>query len=221
MAYLTEPRYFRPTPEHLTTLLNSIADGKILSIVSEIIGEEPLFHNTQYFFDPANETRGGDWHRDQQFGARDEEEERQRMSRTVGIHVHIALLPDDNLEFVPGSHARWDTDEELAIRKGKEGRAKNSAEMPNAHRIHLASGDAAIFSAWGIHRGNYIAGVPRRTLDFIYGGAPDWSVHWATPPPSCFLDERLLDDLTPPARRFFERFIETYREKWLSGDYEA
>ncbi|HMF56533.1 MAG TPA: phytanoyl-CoA dioxygenase family protein [Pyrinomonadaceae bacterium] len=221
MAFLTEPRFFQKNPESLKLFLNFIADEKILSIIAHILQAEPLFHNTQYFFNPASDTRGGDWHRDQQFGAPDEETEKVRMNRTVGIHAHIAFLPDDNLEFVTGSHARWDTPEELTIRKGLSGAKKNSSEMPNAHKIHLNAGDAVFFSAWGIHRGNYVAGVPRRTFDAIYGTPPDWEIHWYTPPPTCFLQKDLLDGLTPQAQNFFGRFIETYKDRWLRGNYDA
>jgi hypothetical protein len=212
MAFLTEPRYFEKNPQGLRTLLGAIGDHRVLAIVRAIIGTKPLFHNTQYFFNPASETRSGDWHRDQQFGAVSIEEEKLRMARTAGVHVHIAFLPDDNLEIVPGTHNRWDTPEELAIRRGD---VRNSASMPNAHRVRLAPGDGLFFSAWSIHRGNYIAGVPRRTVDFIYGTEPGWVI----PPPTCFLRHDVLDGLTARARSFFERYIETYKDRWLVGDY--
>jgi ectoine hydroxylase-related dioxygenase (phytanoyl-CoA dioxygenase family) len=216
MAFLTEPRYFERQPERRRILLNAIGDETILSVLSNFMDGAPLFHNTQYFFNPATETRGGDWHRDQQFGAADETVEKLRMKEAVGIHAHIALLPDDNLDYVPGSHLRWDTPSELEIRKGLNGQKKNSSLMPKAERITLETGDAVFFSAWGIHRGNYVAGVPRRTFDIIFGTSPGWF----TPPPTCFLESNALDDLTPPAHNFFARFIETYRDKWLKGEYD-
>lgn len=217
MAFLTEPRYFRQHPEHLKILLNAIADEKIFGVLEHLLKTGPLFHNTQYFFEPRSYSRGGDWHRDQQFGATDEETEKRRMLETVGIHAHIAFLPDNNLELVPGSHARWDTPEELRIRKGLNGLEKNSPAMPGAQRIYLDAGDAVFFSAWGIHRGNYLAGMPRRTFDAIYGTKPGWN----TPPPTCFLQTGVLDDLTPQAQKFFRRFTDAYREKWLGGEYET
>ena len=217
MAYLTEPRYFSQHPEQLNILLSAIADENIFAVLDCIFDGKPLFHNTQYFFNPASYTRGGDWHRDQQFGAPDEETEKLRMQNTVGIHVHIAFLPDDNLEYVPGSQVRWDTPEELEIRKNLNGKKKNSPEIPNATRIHLDTGGAVFFSAWGIHRGNYIADLPRRTFDAIYGTSPDWY----TPPPTCFLQPGVLYNLTPLAQTFFGRFIDTYKDKWLKGEYNA
>ncbi|HEV2802404.1 MAG TPA: phytanoyl-CoA dioxygenase family protein [Pyrinomonadaceae bacterium] len=215
MAFLTEPHYFADNPARLRLLLETITDEKILSIVREILGGEPLFHNTQYFFNPATDTRAGDWHRDQQFDAPDEETERARMSGHAGVHIHIALVPDDKLEFVPGTHRRSDTPEEQRIRKGLDGRAKNSDAMPGAHRLSLAAGDAVFFSAWAIHRGHYVAHTLRRTFDIIYG---DKVCDWSIPPPTCFLQPGLLDSLNEPARRFFQRFVDAYRDRWARGE---
>lgn len=216
MAFLTEPRYFTKHPERLRLLLDTITDEKIFAVLAEILEGEPLFHNTQYFFNPATETRAGDWHRDQQFDAPDEQTERERMYSHAGIHVHIALVPDDNLEVVPGTHARWDTPEERSIRMGDDGRGKNSDEMPGARRLSLAAGDAAFFSAWGIHRGRYDARRLRRTFDIIYAG--DRPCDWNTPPPTCFTRPELLDDLDERSRRFFQRFVEAYRDRWARGE---
>lgn len=216
MAFLTEPRFLEGHPRRRVTLLSAVADESILNVVSNVFGRELPFFNTQYFFEPATETRAGDWHRDQQFDAPDEETERVRMRATLGIHAHLALVADDHLEYVPGTHARWDTPDELRIRRGLDGAAKNSDAMPGARRISLEAGDAAFFSPWGIHRGRYVAGVPRRTFDVIYGTPPDWF----TPLPTCFLRPGALDDLPPRVRAFLTRFVETYRERWQRGDHE-
>ena len=216
MAFLTEPRFLEGRPRRRTVLLSAVADENMLNVVSEISGREPLFFNTQYFFEPATETRQGDWHRDQQFDAADDETERERMRAVVSVHMHLALAPDDHLEFVPGSHARWDTPAELAVRRGTGGAAKNSDAMPGARRVRLDAGDAVFFSPWGIHRGRYVAGTPRRTFDVIYSTPPDW----LTPPPTCFLRPGALDLLTPRARDFYTRFVETYRERWQRGEHE-
>lgn len=212
MAFLTEDRYFINYPSELQFLLNVIASPKIINLLYHISERELLFHNTQYFFNPASHTRSGDWHRDQQFDAPDEETEQARMRDTIGIHLHIAFLPDRNLEYVPGSHKRWDFPQELEIRKGLNGVEKNSLYMPNAQRIHLQPGDAVFFDAWGIHRGNYIASIPRRTFDIIYGTPADWCL----PSPTCFLQQNTLAGLAEPTRAFFHKFIETYQDKWLN-----
>ncbi|MDQ3586474.1 MAG: phytanoyl-CoA dioxygenase family protein [Acidobacteriota bacterium] len=219
MAFLTEPCYFVEHRSQLTSLLSFIAADQILDLLTQLGIDEPLFHNTQFFFEPRDETRAGDWHRDQQFGAPDEATEQRRMQQHTGIHLHVALVPDDHLEIVPGTHARWDTPEELSIRKGLHGQRPDSPHMPGAVRISLDAGDAVFFSAWSIHRGRYVAGQTRRTFDAIYG-APSEFPAWYTPPPTCFLEPHALDDLAPRARAFFQRFIDTYRERWLAGQYD-
>ena len=216
MAFLTEPRFLADHPRRRAVLLSAIADEKLLGAVAEVAGRELPFFNTQYFFEPATETRDGDWHRDQQFDAPDDETERQRMRAIAGLHAHLALAADDHLEYVPGSHARWDTPAELRIRRGLDGAAKNSDAMPGARRLRLDAGDAALFSPWGIHRGRYVAGRARRTFDVIYSTPPDWS----TPPPTCFLQPGALDGLEPRARAFFTRFVETYRGRWERDEHE-
>lgn len=216
MAYLTEPRFLEGRPRRRRTLLEAVADERPLGVVRQLFGRELPFLNTQYFFEPATRSRGGDWHRDQQFDAPDEATERERMRAVVGVHAHLALVADDHLEYVPGSHARWDTPAELKIRRGLGGAAKNSDAMPGARRVHLDAGDAVFFSPWGIHRGRYAAGRPRRTFDVIYSTPGDWF----TPPPTCFLRPGALEDLTPAARAFFARFVETYRERWQRGEHE-
>ncbi|CBN55697.1 MULTISPECIES: phytanoyl-CoA dioxygenase family protein [Kamptonema] len=210
MAFLTEERYFINYHSQLQFLLNTIANPQIVNLLYQISGRELLFYNTQYFFNPASYTRSGDWHRDQQFDAPDEETEKARMQNTIGIHLHISFLRDNNLEYVPGSHKRWDFPEELEIRKGLNGMEKNFADMPNAQSINLQPGDGVFFDAWGIHRGNYIASIPRRTFDIIYGTPPDWCV----PSPTCFLQQNTLEGLSETTRAFFYKFIETYKDKW-------
>jgi hypothetical protein len=212
IAYLTERRYFRSREDDLLKLLEFIADDRIVSLLSHIAGEMPLFHNTQYFYNPT-QSHDGEWHRDTQFLAPDEALERQRMKQHTGVHLRVAFLPGRQLEYVPGSEQRWDTPEELRIRKGDH---PTNADMPGRTTIELAPGDACLFHAWGIHRGTYRADIPRHTLDIIYGwgGVCDY----APPPPMCFTDAELLARLSPGAREFFDHFIRSYEADWKQAD---
>jgi hypothetical protein len=211
IAYLTEQRYFRSREDDLLNLLEFIADERIVSILRHIAGEMPLFHNPQYFCNPT-ESHDGEWHRDTQFLAPDEALERQRMKQHIGVHFRVAFLPDRQLEYVPGSEQRWDTPEELSIRKGDH---PTGSDMPGRITIDLAPGDACLFHAWGIHRGTYRSAIPRRTLDIIYG----WGgmCDYAPPRPMCFTDPKLLARLSPHAREFFDHFIHSYQRHWTQG----
>ena len=208
IAYLTDRKYFHGHEADLLRLLEFIADQRIISILTDLSGELPLFHNTQYFYNPAT-SWDGDWHRDTQFLAPEAALEKKRMKLHTGVHFRVAFLADSQLEYVPGSERRWDLAGELKIRKGAE---PSGFDMPGRRQIELGIGDACLFHAWGIHRGTYRAEIPRRTLDIIYGwgGVCDYS----PPPPMCFTDPDLLARLSPGARNFFDYFIQTYGRFW-------
>lgn len=209
IAYLTERRYFDSQEADLLYLLEFIADQRIISLLTRLSGELPLFHNTQYFYNPANTSWDGDWHRDTQFLAPEIALEQERMKQHTGVHFRVAFVADSQLEYVPGSERRWDLAEELEIRKGAEARR---SDMPGRTTVELGVGDACLFHAWGIHRGTYRADILRRTLDIIYG----WGgvCGYCPPPPMCFADPGLLARLSPRARNFFDHFIKTYTGYW-------
>lgn len=211
MAGLTDPS-LHGSPDDLVALVELIADERILGVLRACGGHEPLFHNSQFFFEQRRESWDGDWHRDTQFDARDDDDERERMTRHTGVHFRIACEPDSFLEIVPGSHRRWDTDLELAIRRSSDPLIRSTAKMAGARHISLERGDALLFHAWSIHRGSYRTEPRRRTLDLIYGW-PSACPH-AVPSPYCFSDDSVLPLLSPSARRFYERFITAYRTKW-------
>ena len=196
----------------LSFLLNTIADEQILSILNCISDRQLLFDGTVYFFNPEESSWRGDWHRDGQIIAPDDNTEKSRIANSSFIRVHVALVFDDNLEIIAGSHARWDTLQELEIRKGLNGKLTNSNAMPSVTKIHLDSGDAVFFDGYSIHRGNYFAHKLRKTLAILYGSP----ISWFTPPATCFLKPDILNSLSPQKREFLQKFINTYKYKWLS-----
>jgi ectoine hydroxylase-related dioxygenase (phytanoyl-CoA dioxygenase family) len=167
---LLDPQRFAHEPERLQRMVDFFGSRRVCELVHDLASplEGPVWLKTlQYFHEPTTRDWDGDWHRDSQFG-RDPLLEQAYALTTTAARFRVAFLPDDWLEVVPGTHARWDTDEELAIRKGS---ARTSASMPGAVRITLAPGDACVFHAWTIHRATYRRSPLRRTLDgmFRYG----------------------------------------------------
>jgi Phytanoyl-CoA dioxygenase (PhyH) len=209
IAGLTDLRYFRADTSSVLTLLEFIASPAVLTLLRSLDAGEPLFHNTQYFHEQTSVDWDGSWHRDTQFDTPDPERERERMQRHAGLHFRVAFEFDDRLQYVRGSHNRWDTEQEFSIRKGSN---PTSADMPNRTRIVLNPGDACVFHAWGIHRGTYRR-RPRRTFDVIYSFGPEETA----PSPTCFADAQTLAELSPHARAFFERFVGTYRGRWSTA----
>ncbi len=118
-----------------------------------------------YYHEQTKHDWDGDWHRDSQFSGADPDVERELIASTCSVHVRLALEDDDRLEVVPSSHARWDSDEELRIRKGGN---RATDQMPHAVRVTLKAGDACLFHAWSIHRATYRRTPIRRTLDLLY-----------------------------------------------------
>src|SRR3954469_10589780 len=91
-------------------LLNAISPGDQLGT--------PQLKDAHYYHEQTKRDWDGDWHRDSQFSRADPDIERELIASTCSVHVRVALEDDDRLEVVPASHARWDTDEELRIRRG-------------------------------------------------------------------------------------------------------
>lgn len=128
----------------------------------------PRLKDVHYYHEQEGRDWDGDWHRDSQFSRAvlaDPESERAIVRSHTAVHVRVAFEPDDRLEIVPGSHARWDTPEELRIRRGAR---RASSEMPNATRIVLSPGDACVFHAYSVHRATYRQKPLRRTLDALF-----------------------------------------------------
>jgi hypothetical protein len=152
----------------------------------------------------------------------DEEEERERVSsghgygtgnsRFSGIQVQCALLDDSShIEYVPGSHARWDTEEEYAVRKLDDSSHRFDA-MPGAVRPVLQAGDAFAFTD-GLHRGHYEAAVPRRTLMFtLSNGRRARGLDYFTFQP-WFLEPNYLAGLSPRAAAFYGSYLDEYGEE--------
>ena len=68
------------------------------------------------------------------------------------MQIQCALVPSRHFEYVRGSHNRWDTPEELHVRKGGETREyRFSDAMPGAERDLLNPGDALVSTATASH----------------------------------------------------------------------
>jgi hypothetical protein len=221
--HINNPIYFESRPELLRVLLETVALPQILKLVGEIIEGSPIFRHTTLFMNPIEKDVDGSWHRDSQFLTQTDEEEKRLIesARTTlfrSVQVQIALVPNDDVEVVPRSHFRWDTEEEYRIRKQNNFQNSQSDAMPGARRVALEPGDALFFSSFGLHRGRYHVDKYRRTLMLTYGraeGEPDIpKLEYFTYQP-WFLEAEYLDGMPAEARSFFELFIDTHKEAWL------
>jgi ectoine hydroxylase-related dioxygenase (phytanoyl-CoA dioxygenase family) len=217
MRHLNHPAYFTQRPGDFPVLMDLVADERVLAVAREVLADEPLFRCTSLFFNPQQNSRDGNWHRDTQFLTKTDDEEQRLLfgsERAHGLQLQIALVPSEDSEVVPGTHLRWDTPEEYRIRKEEGGRNNRSGDMPGAVRVRLEPGDAVAFNARALHRGRYHTDKLRRTLMLTYSTLS--GIH----PPDYFnrqpwfLEPGHLDPLQPRTRAFFERFIAEFRETW-------
>jgi ectoine hydroxylase-related dioxygenase (phytanoyl-CoA dioxygenase family) len=218
MRHLNHPDYFRHNPQGLIEMLNVIADPRVLDVARQVLGDEPLFRCTSLFMNPKQHGGDGHWHRDSQFGTKSDEEEKQFLfggQRCDGIQLQLALVPSEDSEVVPGSHLRWDTDEEYRIRKADGGKNCRSNDMPGALRAALQPGDAVAFNSMALHRGRYHADKPRRTLMLTYT-TPRNAPHDYFSNQPWFLEEGHLDGVSRRTRAFVDRFIEQFKADWAA-----
>jgi hypothetical protein len=217
MRHLNHPGYFREHPAWRPVLLDAIAAPEILDTVRTLFGEEPLFRCTSYFFNPSAGGGDGNWHRDSQFIAPDDEAEQKVLQDYLingsGVQMQIALVPSADVEYVPGSHRRWDTPEEYRIRKADNEAHNTSNDMPGAVRADLRPGDAVLFNPMGLHRGRYHTDRLRRTLMLTYTKTSRRYYDYFSFQPWC-LEPGYLDGVKDTTRAFFDAFIDLYAESW-------
>lgn len=218
MRHVNHPAYLAGDRDAHLELVEAIAD--LRDPARAVLCHEPAYFCTTYWFNPTTRSRPGGWHRDTQFAAADDDAEMRAISAPcrVELHLQLALLPSDDIEIVPGSHRRWDTPAEYAIRKGSAPGGWESDAMPGAVRIALDGGDALLFNPLTIHRGRYLVDRPRRTLmvSFSKLGAPRCHDYFTHQP---WLRElAALDGLRPETRRFYENFLDAHSSMWRDGD---
>jgi hypothetical protein len=144
-------------------LFNFITSNKITKLVESVIPNNPAFMNTQLFFNPVNPQQKDFWHRDCQYD-HDVEMQKKVIQETQVLHLRVPLFDELGMELIPGTHKRWDSDEEFNVRQEEKGRV-SSENLSTGKRIALAAGDLLLFSADMIHRGLY--GMDRLALDIL------------------------------------------------------
>lgn len=144
-------------------LFNFISSAKMMNIIDAVIPKEPAFMNTQLFFNPVNPEQKDFWHRDCQYD-HDIEGQKKAIQETQVLHLRVPLFDELGMELVPGTHKRWDNEEEFAVRQEVQGRV-SSEDLSLGKAIKLAAGDLLVFSADMIHRGLY--GLDRLALDIL------------------------------------------------------
>ncbi len=173
-------------------LFNFISSKKIMAVVESVMLATPAFMNTQLFFNPVNRQQKDFWHRDCQYDY-DVEDQKKVIKDTQVVHFRIPLFDELGMELVPGTHKRWDNDEEFNVRQEEKGRV-SSENLSTGKKINLAAGDLLVFSADMIHRGLY--GLDRLALDMLIFDSAGNYVDYVDD--DCLPDILMLDKIDDP-----------------------
>ena len=153
------------TEQDKTVLFQTIAAPALLAQLATIFPQAPRFLNTQLFFDPYHSNQRNYWHRDVQYTGLNEAAQRNVILQQNVVHCRIAMRPELGIELIAGSHQRWDSDQEYAVRMGKPPYRPHD-DLPHTTHVPLQTGDVLLFSANMLHRGVY--GQNRLAFDIIY-----------------------------------------------------
>jgi hypothetical protein len=222
IAHLEHPGFHLDAPVWwFPELMGLVADPELLGLWRDATGDEPHFASVALFIDPvvplsadpgapsaAAADGAGRWHRDTAANRTDESEREELLSGGLGEAGHIleiALVPSDSFEYVPGSHARWDTPLELEARKHGTTLARRTQPLPGARRVVLDAGDAVLVDTRGIHRGWYRRGVTRRTVVLWYLSVERLSRYPQEERNLCLLDPAQIELVPAHGRAFFRR----------------
>ncbi|MCW7461381.1 phytanoyl-CoA dioxygenase family protein [Leptospira limi] len=168
-AYLTSTK-FLPYEKERDQLFQFIASIPIIKICKTLFISDFYFLNTQIFFNPIDLNQRPYWHRDIQYMGISEEEQKSKILKDFVWHFRIPLEEDPGIWIVPGSHNRWDTEEERNIRL-ELGSHQNDEPIKNAILIPHQPGDLFVFSAHLLHKGEY--GKNRFSFDILFTNFPE------------------------------------------------
>jgi ectoine hydroxylase-related dioxygenase (phytanoyl-CoA dioxygenase family) len=168
-AYVTGNKHLSGKKRQL--LFEFIGSNKIASILASIIPSSSAFIGTQIFFDPSNPAQRNYWHRDIQYNNLSIEQQKTALSSMNALHFRVPLKTERGVELVPGTHQRWDSEEEFDTRTETNGKTA-SDDLSAGKSVPLGRGDLLVFSGNMIHRGLY--GGDRFAFDILFGDAtPD------------------------------------------------
>ncbi len=226
ILHMNHPRWHRGRPQDLTAILNAVSDPQVTAMADALLEEPAIFQQANFYMNPEESWEGG-WHRDGQYDIYDILDKEKQIAVMEAdavpareVHMHIALWPSAAFEMVPGSHRRWETDEQYDIRMNDY----FSDAMPGRMPVKLEAGDVGFVHVNSIHRGLYPSDVRRRTIFVTWGiasrprtpnredmmtlcGAVPTFQPWFNWP-------GYLEGVSPAAREVFERFIKLYQDSW-------
>lgn len=133
-AYITGSEHLGESKRNV--LVKFIGSSRLMNIVSDVISERAAFMNTQLFFNPINAAQKNYWHRDSQCHL-SLNEQKEALTDPQVVHFRIPLANEAGIGLVPGTHKRWDTDEELGVRLQKMTDIRTMRTSPPGNVLNL------------------------------------------------------------------------------------
>jgi hypothetical protein len=158
-----------------TSLEAYLHDPDVVRVIQEILGPDAYLKEVTFRFNPSGQNRNGNWHRDTQSVVGTDKDEQAMIEKYAQnppyVVAEYTLTISTETDLCPGSHLRWDDEDEYDIRIMDNGRRAEKYVPLTAVRPYLSSGDVMIYHPFMIHRTRRAADRKQR---FILGV-------WTTP----------------------------------------
>lgn len=173
-----------------------LAIPKIMSPISQIIGDQLRFWTMHSFWAPQKVDYNLVWHRDQQ-----DPYDFDQQGQTTFLLANLSLYEDEAFKAVPGTHIRALNEQELQAILNRE-----SDPLPNEVTLYCEPGDLVLFNALILHRGSTKAGSERRTVHFSLQAKDETKGGYTSRP--WMKDEAYRESLHPVTQELITSLIE-------------
>jgi hypothetical protein len=156
------------TPDLREHLDEYLYDPDVVAIIKDILGPAAYLKSVMFRFNPSGQNRNGNWHRDTQSITGTDAEEKDLVCRYATqppyIVAEYTLTISTETDLCPGSHLRWDDEDEYDIRLADHGRRSEQYVPLTAVRPYLSSGDVMIYHPFLLHRTRRAADRKQRLI---------------------------------------------------------
>jgi hypothetical protein len=151
-----------------TSLEAYLHDPDVVRVIQEILGPDAYLKEVTFRFNPSGQNRNGNWHRDTQSIVGTDKDEQAMIEKYAQSPPYVVaeytLTISTETDLCPGSHLRWDDEDEYDIRIADHGRRAEKYVPLTAVRPYLSSGDVMIYHPFIIHRTRRAADRKQRLI---------------------------------------------------------
>jgi len=151
-----------------TSLEAYLHDPDVVRVIQEILGPDAYLKEVTFRFNPSGQNRNGNWHRDTQSIVGTDIDEQAMIEKYAQnppyVVAEYTLTISTETDLCPGSHLRWDDEDEYDIRIADHGRRAEKYVPLTAVRPYLSSGDVMIYHPFIIHRTRRAADRKQRLI---------------------------------------------------------